>query len=45
MDYQDGVITEHSIGFQTINDKIEVREDGTQDRRRRRVRDNSTDPW
>ena len=30
LDYQDGIITEHSIGFQTINDKIEVREDGTQ---------------
>ena len=30
LDYQDGVITEHSIGFQTINDKIEVRQDGTQ---------------
>ena len=30
LDYQDGVITEHSIGFQTINDKIEIREDGTQ---------------
>ena len=30
LDYQDGIITEHSIGFQTINDKIEVRPDGTQ---------------
>ena len=30
LDYQDGIITEHSIGFQTINDKIEIREDGTQ---------------
>jgi HK97 family phage prohead protease len=30
LDYQDGVITEHSIGFQTISDKIEVRQDGTQ---------------
>jgi|TARA_R110002153_G_scaffold209897_1_gene362484 HK97 family phage prohead protease len=30
LDYQDGIITEHSIGFQTINDKIEVRQDGTQ---------------
>jgi HK97 family phage prohead protease len=30
LDYQDGIITEHSIGFQTINDKIEVREDGIQ---------------
>jgi len=30
LDYQDGLITEHSIGFQTINDKIEIREDGTQ---------------
>jgi hypothetical protein len=30
LDYQDGIITEHSIGFQTINDKIELRGDGTQ---------------
>jgi HK97 family phage prohead protease len=30
LDYQDGIITEHSIGFQTIQDKTEVREDGTQ---------------
>jgi len=30
LDYKDGIITEHSIGFQTINDKIELREDGTQ---------------
>lgn len=30
LDYQDGIITEHSIGFQTINDKIEIRQDGTQ---------------
>lgn len=29
LDYQDGIITEHSIGFQLINDKTEVREDGT----------------
>mgnify|MGYP003651624233 CR=1 FL=1 len=29
LDYQDGIITEHSIGFQTISDKIEVR-DGMQ---------------
>jgi len=29
LDYQDGIITEHSIGFQTIADKIEVR-DGMQ---------------
>jgi HK97 family phage prohead protease len=28
LDYQDGIITEHSIGFQTIQDKISVREDG-----------------
>jgi len=32
LDYKDGIITEHSIGFQTINDKIELREDGTQKR-------------
>ena len=30
LDYQDGIITEHSIGFQTINDKIEIRTDGVQ---------------
>jgi len=30
LDYQDGIITEHSIGFQTIQDKTEVRDDGTQ---------------
>lgn len=29
LDYQDGIITEHSIGFNLIQDKIEVREDGT----------------
>jgi len=28
LDYQDGIITEHSIGFQTIQDKIYLREDG-----------------
>jgi HK97 family phage prohead protease len=26
LDYQDGLITEHSIGFQTISDKIEYRD-------------------
>ena len=30
LDYQDGIITEHSIGFQMITDKIELRGDGTQ---------------
>jgi len=30
LDYQDGIITEHSIGFQTITDKTEIREDGIQ---------------
>jgi len=28
LDYQDGIITEHSIGFISIPDKIKVREDG-----------------
>ena len=28
LDYQDGIITEHSIGFQTISDKMSIREDG-----------------
>lgn len=28
LDYQDGIITEHSIGFQTIQDKLSIREDG-----------------
>jgi len=28
LDYQDGIITEHSIGFQMIQDKLSIREDG-----------------
>jgi HK97 family phage prohead protease len=28
LDYQDGIITEHSIGFMMVQDKIHVREDG-----------------
>jgi len=28
LDYQDGIITEHSIGFMMVADKINVREDG-----------------
>jgi len=28
LDYQDGIITEHSIGFMMMPDKIQVREDG-----------------
>ena len=28
LDYQDGIITEHSIGFMLVSDKIHVREDG-----------------
>ena len=28
LDYQDGIITEHSIGFQNVTDKMNVREDG-----------------
>jgi len=28
LDYQDGIITEHSVGYQEINDKIEIRQDG-----------------
>ena len=28
LDYQDGIITEHSIGFMLVPDKIQVREDG-----------------
>ena len=28
LDYQDGIITEHSIGFQMVEGKTEVREDG-----------------
>ena len=28
LDYQDGIITEHSIGFMLMPDKIQVREDG-----------------
>lgn len=29
LDYQDGIITEHSIGFELLRDKIELREDGS----------------
>ncbi len=28
LDYQDGIITEHSIGFMLVPDKIQIREDG-----------------
>lgn len=28
LDYQDGIITEHSIGFMMVADKINIREDG-----------------
>lgn len=31
LDYQDGIITEHSIGFMLVQDKINIRQDGVRE--------------